>query len=138
MITYILLAILCVGSWALFVNGFKKEVLWQLATGIIFSVITTAFFIEMSIIWATKTSNAYEIEKERAYYGELIGGLPDDASFETVSIIVSKAKLINRKIELNRKNCDSPLIGFLYSKDVAKLEPIEIPTFKYKNFSEKE
>ena len=50
---------------------------------------------------------------------------------QTISDIISDAVSYNEKIEKNRKYCDNKMWGFMYNKEVANIEPIEIPKYKF-------
>ena len=135
MLGYILLLILTIASFIALLLGFKRDIDWVTSAGASFSIMFATLFITASIFFANKSSEASKLKEEREFYGELVQELPENVSFETISRIVSTAEGINRKIEVNKKRYDSPMIGFLYSREIAELEPIEIPKFTYKKIA---
>lgn len=131
MIGYILLAILMVGAWTLLCIGFKKDNDCAVTVGIIFTVLFTALFFVTSIVFGTKHSDAVSFENNRNYQQELIYSISDTMSLQTINIIITDAAHINERIERDRRHCDSKMWGFMYNKEIAEIEPIDIPKLKY-------
>ena len=131
MIGYILLAILMVGSWTILGIGVKKDMDWALIVGVIFGVLSTVVFLVTSIEFGTKHSDAVSFENDRNYQQELIYSISDTMSPQTINRIVSNAAYINERIEKNKTHCNSIMWGFMYNKEIAEVEPIEIPKLKY-------
>lgn len=131
MIGYILLTILMVGAWTLFSIGFKKDMEWAVLVGVTFGLLTTVPFLLTSIEFGTKHSDAVSFENDRNYQQELIHSISDTMSPQTISKIVASATFINERIERNQKHCNSKMWGFIYNKEIAEVEPIDIPKLKY-------
>lgn len=131
MIGYILLIILMAGAWTLLGFGVKRDTDWQVIVGVIFSMITTLLFIVSTIEISTKHSDAVSFENKRNYQQELIYSISDVMSPQTISNIVASATYTNERIERNQKHCNSKMWGFMYNKEIAEVEPIEIPKLKY-------
>ena len=131
MIGYILLIILMAGAWTLLGFGVKRDTDWQVIVGVIFGLITTVLFMVSTIEIGTKHSDAVSFEKNRNYQQELIYSISDVMSPQTISNIVASATYTNERIERNQKHCDSKMWGFMYSKEIAEVEPIDIPKLKY-------
>ena len=131
MIGYVLLAILMVGSWALFEIGLKKDVDWAGVIGVIFGLLFTVPFLMASIEFGVKRSDVVSFMSDRDYQQELIYSINDNMSPQTISRIISSAANINERIERNKAHCNSVMWGFMYNKGIAEVEPIEIPKLKY-------
>ena len=131
MIGYILLIILMAGAWTLLGFGVKRDTDWQVIVGVIFGLITTVLFMVSTIELGTKHPDAVSFEKNRDYQQELIYSISDTMSPQTISKIVASATYINERIERNQKHCNSEMWGFMYSKEIAEVEPIDIPKLKY-------
>ena len=131
MIGYVLLIILCAGFWVLFGHGVKRDIDWQLIVGVIFGLITTVVFLVTSIEFGMKRSDAVSFMSERDYKQELVYSISDTMSPQTISRIISSAAYTNERIERNKANCNSVMWGFMYNKEIAEVEPIEIPKLKY-------
>jgi Na+/proline symporter len=131
MIGYILLIILCAGAWTLLGFGVKRDTDWQVVVGVIFGVITTVLFMLSTIGISTKYPDAASFKNNRDYQQELIYSISDTMSPQTISNIVASATYINERIERNQKHCDSKMWGFMYNKEIAEVEPIDIPKIKY-------
>lgn len=132
MIGYVLLIILCAGSWTLFGLGIKRDMEWPSVVGLIFGVITTILVLYSTIFLATRPSDAEDFRNEREYKQELVYAISDDMSPQTVSKIITNATHYNERIEDNKKHCDSKMWGFMYNKGIAEVEPLVIPKIKYK------
>ena len=131
MIGYVLLIILMAGAWTLLGFGVKRNTDWQVIVGVIFGLITTVLFIVSTMEFGLKRSDAASFKNDRDYQQELIYSISDTMSPQTVSKIVAGATYINERIERNQKHCDSKMLGFMYNKGVAEVEPIDIPKLKY-------
>lgn len=131
MIGFILLIILMAGAWTLVGFGVKRDTGWQAIVGIIFGVITTVLFMVSTIEISIKHSDAVSFENKRNYQQELIYSISDVMSPQTISNIVASATYTNERIERNQKHCNSKMWGFIYNKEIAEVEPIEIPKLKY-------
>lgn len=131
MIGYVLLFILFAGSWTLFGFGVEREEDWQLGVGMFFGLITLALFATATIELASRHSDAVSFESDRNYQQELIYSISDTMSPQTINKILSGATNINERIERNRKHCNSKMWGFMYNKEIAEVEPIDIPKLKY-------
>ena len=132
MIGYILLIILCAGSWTLFGIGQKKDIDWATIVGIIFAVITMVLTLVSTIHIAVRPSEAEDFRNDREYRQELVYAISDNMSPQTVSNIIVSATYYNERIERNKKHCDSEMWGFMYNKGIAEVEPLVIPKMKYK------
>lgn len=132
MIGYILLFILFAGSWTLFGFGVKRGEDWQLGVGMFFGLITLALFATATIELASRHSDVVSFESDRNYQQELIYSISDTMSPQTIDKILSGATNINERIERNRKHCNSKMWGFMYNKEIAEVEPIDIPKLTYK------
>ena len=111
--------------------GIKKEVAWAYGVGMFFLCISSVFLLVFSISLATKHYDASSLKKERDYQQELVYSISSTMSPQTISDIISDAVSYNEKIEKNRKDCDNKMWGFMYNKEVANIEPIEIPKYKF-------
>ena len=131
MIGYILLIILCAGFWTLLGFGVKRDTDWQIIVGVIFGMITTALFMASTIGISTKCPDAASFKNDRDYQQELVYAISDNMSPQTVSKIIASATYYNERIERNKKHCDSKMWGFMYNKEIAEVEPIDIPKLKY-------
>ena len=131
MIGYILLIILMAGAWTLLGFGLKRDTDWQIIVGVIVGMITTVLFIASTIEIGTKRSDAASFKVGRDYQQELIYSISDTMSPQTISKIVVRATYINERIERNQKHCNSKMWGFMYNKEIAEVEPIDIPRLKY-------
>ena len=131
MIGYILLAILMVGAWTLLGIGVKKDMDWALIVGVIFGLLFTVPFLVTSIEFGAKHSDAVSFENDRDYQQELIYSINDNMSPQTISRIISSAAYTNERIERNKAHCNSVMWGFMYNREIAEVEPIEIPKLKY-------
>jgi hypothetical protein len=131
MIGYILLAILMVGAWTLFGIGLKKDMEGAVVAGVIFGLLFTAPFLITSIEFGMKHSDAVSFENDRNYRQELIYSISDTMSPQTISRIISSAAYTNERIERNKAHCNSEMWGFMYNKEIAEVEPIDIPKLKY-------
>ena len=132
MIGYILLIILCAGAWTLVGFGDKRDTDWQVVVGVIFGIITTVLFILSTIEISVKRPDAASFKNDRDYQQELVYAISDNMSPQTVSKIIAGAAYYNERIERNKKHCDSKMWGFMYNKEIAEVEPIDIPKIKYK------
>lgn len=132
MVGYILLTTLMIGAWTLFAVGVKKNIEWAVVVGVIFGMASTVPFLVTSIELGTKHSDAVAFQHNRDYQQELVYSISDAMSPQTVSKIITSATSTNEKIERNRKHCNSAMWGFVFSKEIAETEPIEIPNLKYK------
>ena len=131
MIGYILLIILCAGFWTLFGICQKKDIEWAAIVGIICGMITTVLFIVSTIEIGVKRPDAASFKNDRDYKQELIYSISDTMSPQTISKIVAGAAYTNERIERNQKHCNSKMWGFMYNKEIAEVEPIDIPKIKY-------
>ena len=131
MVGYILLIILCAGSWTLFRYGVKRDIGWQLIVGVIFGLITSVLVFVTSIEFSMKRSDAVSFMSERDYKQELVNSISDTMSPQTISKIISSAAYTNERIERNKAHCNSVMWGFMYNKGIAEVELIEIPKLKY-------
>jgi hypothetical protein len=131
MVGYLLLIFLAIGMWVLFGYGVKQDLQVITAVGLILATLCTTFSITFGVVLANKSSEVAIIQKDRDFYQELISGLLNNASFATISRIVSNAESINSKILTHRKHYNSKWIGIWYSKDVAELKLIEIPKYNF-------
>jgi hypothetical protein len=120
-----------VGAWTLLYIGIKEDIDWAVVVGVLFGVLSTVVFLVSSIELGTKHFNAVSFEDDRNYQQELIYSISDTMSPQTISTIVANATYINKRIETNRRHCDSKMWGFMYNKGIAEVEPIEIPKLKY-------
>ena len=119
----------------LMANYFDKNLMeTPEACSIIFGTILSIAFFVMTMLSATKNSDAKYLCAERDFYENLIESVSDGATLETVNKIVAKSNDINEQILKHRKYCDSAFIGCLYSKDIANADLIEIPTLYLTNF----
>ena len=132
MIGYILLIILCAGSWTLFGIGQRKDIDWAAIVGSILAVITTVLMVLSTAFVAMKPSDAEDLRNDREYKQELVYAISDNMSPQTVSRVITDATYYNERIERNKKHCDSKMWGFMYNKEIAKVEPVVIPKIKYK------
>ena len=132
MIGYILLIILCAGSWTLFGISQRRDIDWACIVGSIFGVITTVLMVLSTAFVAMRPSDAEDFRNEREYKQELVYAISDNMSPQTVSKIITSAAYYNERIENNKKHCDSKMWGFMYNKEIAKVEPLVIPKIKYK------
>ncbi len=131
MIGYILLFILFAGSWTLFGFGVKRGEDWQFGVGMFFGLITLVLFTTATMELALRHSDAVSFESDRNYQQELIYSISDTMSPQTIDKILYNAAYINERIERNRKHWNSVMWGFMYNKEIAEVEPIEIPKLKY-------
>ena len=131
MIGYVLLIILMAGAWVLLGVGVKKDVDWVVAIGVILGVLSTVFFLVTSMEFGKKRSDAISFENDRNYQQELIYSISDTMSPQTINIIITDATYINERIERNQKHCYSKMWGFMYNKEIAQVEPIIIPKYKF-------
>lgn len=131
MIGYILLIILMAGAWTLLGFGVKRNTDWPVIVGVIFGVITTVLFMVSTIEIGSKCPDAASFKNDRDYQQELIYSISDVMSPQTISNIVASATYTNERIERNQKHCDSKMWGFIYNKEIAEVEPIDIPKLKY-------
>ena len=131
MIGYILLIILCAGSWTLFGISQRRDIDWACIVGSIFGVITTVLMVLSTAFVAMKPSDAEDFRNDREYKQELVYAISDNMSPQTVSNIIASATYHNERIERNKKHCDSKMWGFMYNKGIAEVEPINIPKLKY-------
>lgn len=132
MIGYFLLIILMIGAWTLFAVGVKKDIEWAVIVGVIFGLLSTVPFLVTSIELGTKHSDAVAFQHDRDYKQELVYSISDIMSPQTISKIVASATYTNERIERNRRHCNSAMWGFVFSKEIAETEPIEIPNLKFK------
>ena len=121
-----------VGAWTLLGFGAKKDIGWAVIVGVIFSLLSTGLLLWTSMEFGTKHSDAVSFENDRNYQQELIYSISDTMSPQTVSRIISSAAYTNERIERNQKHCNSKMWGFIYNKEIAEVEPIDIPKFTYK------
>lgn len=131
MIGFILLIILCAGSWTLFGIGVKKGKDWAGILGMIFGMITVPLLMVSAIFLATKPSEAEDFRNDREYKQELVYAISDNMSPQTVNNIIVSATYCNEQIERNQRHCNSKMWGFMYNKEIAEVKPIDIPKLKY-------
>ena len=119
------------GAWTLLGFGVKRDTDWQVMVGVIFGLVTTTLFMVSSIEIGTKHSDATSFKNDRDYQQELIYSISDTMSLQTINKIVAGATYINEKIERNQQHCNSETWGFMFNKEIAEVEPIDIPKLKY-------
>lgn len=134
MIGYVLLIILMAGAWTLLGFGAKRDTEWQVIVGLIFGLITTVLFMVATLNMASRHSDAVIFQEEREYHQQMVTAMTIGAplSLPAISRIIISAKNDNKRIERNRKYCNSLWFGFMYNKEIAEVEPIDIPKIKYK------
>lgn len=130
MVGYILLIILCAGSWTLFGIGQNRYKEWATVVGIIFGMITTVLMIVSTVCIALRPTDAEDFRNDREYRQELVYAISDNMSPQTVSKIITSAAYYNERIEKNKRHCDSEMWGFMYNKGIAEVEPIVIPEYE--------
>ena len=133
MIGYVLLIILCAGAWTLLGLGAKRDKDWQVVVGLIFGLITTVLFMVATLNMTSRHSDAVIFQGEREYHQQMVTVMTIGAplSLPTVNRIIISAENDNERIERNRKYCNSLWWGFMYNKEIAAVEPIDIPNIKY-------
>lgn len=131
MVGYFLLIILVIVGGFLIYAGNRFDNDGVSATGVVLTVVFSTLLIVASINFACKSSDAASFKKDRDYYQELVNSISDDMSPSTITRIILYAENINTKIENNKKNCNNKMWGFLSSKEIAKVEPIKIPKYKF-------
>lgn len=112
----------------------KKDLEVPVSFSIVIGFVSGVAFLVMTMLSATKNSDAKSICAERDFYANLIECVSDGATFETMERIVTRSKDVNEKILKHRKYCDSAFVGCLFSKDVANADLIEIPSLYLMNF----
>ena len=132
MIGYFLLIALVILFAVLTVIGDKHEhdvmaVLCCMAAIIFGSLLATS-----SMYLGCKKSDAREFKMDRDYQQELVYNVSSSMSFYAIERTISTAKEMNERIENNKSNAYSKMWGFLYNKDIAEVELIDIPEIEYK------
>ncbi len=131
MFGYILLIVFCLAFWTLFAIGEKEDVEWIAGFGLVLGFINVILLIAASINLGLRSSEADDFAKEVAYRQELVNSINGEMSPFTVTKIIESAKFVNDRIERNQKHCNSKMWGFMYNKEIAEVEPIDIPKLKY-------
>ena len=134
MVGYILLIAITVVSWGVFIVGARNDDGLAIGLGLTLAIASTVMSIDSTRFILDKNDKTVEFIADRNFHQEIISGLQDGVSFETINRLVSEAENINAEIERNRKYADNFWIGIWYSKEVAELELIEIPQLTYSNF----
>lgn len=134
MVGYILLIALTIVSWAIFIVGARNDDGLAIGIGLTLAIASTVMFFEATRFITSKDDKVVEFIADRNFHQEIISGLQDGASFETINRLVSEAEKINAEIERNREYADNFWVGIWYSKEMAELELIDIPQLTYSNF----
>lgn len=132
--------------WVLALHLDKKKK--DIGVGVVAGIATIASLVLIVTIFVIcdRQNDDRNFHEKREFYAYVVKNFEDattlDAyahtrvvSIEAVSRMVSNAEDINKRIELNKKYCENPLIGFFFSKSVANEELIEIPTLYITNFT---
>ena len=130
MIGFILLIVLTIGAWVLFHYGDKHDKETPGMLGIMLGLIFTTLTVVSTGWLVVRNADASDFRKDRDYRQELVNSVSDNMSPTTIANIFSSAEYVNAKIEKNKKHCNSAIWGFMYSKEIAEIEPIEIPKYK--------
>ena len=131
MIGYFLFIALLLLGIALIIVGAKKKSGVSVSVGVSLTVMFGVLIFISTVLMCSKQNDVDILKKDRDYYQDVLYSVNDKMSPATIGRVFREVEYINKRIEKNKNKCDDKVWGFFYNKEIAVIEPIDMPKITY-------